>query len=140
MKRVLCDASVVVKWFLDEPGPETRAARALAESAAQERVALHVLDLTFYEVGNTLVVKRGVPAPITAALLDKVHAICGDGLTLGAVARAHASELVAGRGLSFYDAAYVAVAEAFSIPLASADRAMIAAGGTPTSEVVEALA
>lgn len=140
MKQVLCDASVVVKWFLDEPGPETGAARALADRAADEQIELHVLDLTYHEVGNTLVAKRGVPGAVAAALLDKIEAVCGTGLPLAGSARAAACELVAERGLTFYDAAYVAMAQQLEMPLVSADRTMLAAGGVSASRMLETLA
>jgi hypothetical protein len=46
---VLCDASVVMKWFHAEGEEEVDAARALLDLHRSRRVALSVLDLTAYD-------------------------------------------------------------------------------------------
>jgi len=123
MSRGFCvDASVGAKWFLDD---ETHCvqARQLAEDFLLGRCELTVPGLFFYELGNilSLAVRAGRVAPEWAlealdALkemdLDIVDA--GDNLEI-IFAMSHRF------GLSFYDAAYVAVAETSGHPLITAD-------------------
>jgi hypothetical protein len=51
---VVSDASVALKWFHERGEEGVRPARALLDAYADERIALVVLDLTTYEVGNAL--------------------------------------------------------------------------------------
>lgn len=138
MTDVLCDASVVVKWFRDEPGEQTGHARGLMERGREGAVKLHVLDLTEYEVGQTFV-KLGVGEEIVAAVLGDVRGLCGPGVGLGERGRVAAATIAVHDGLSFYDAAYVAVAHERGWALTSADRAMIRAGGRLPGDLMEAL-
>ncbi|PZS26527.1 MAG: hypothetical protein DLM61_18185, partial [Pseudonocardiales bacterium] len=86
--------------------------RALLAAQRERAVALHVLDLTAYEVGNALLrghVRAG--AEEVATVLDALIEVCAvisptvDDLR-------EAATLAEAHELTFYDAAYVALAEA----------------------------
>ena len=138
MSAVLCDTSVVVKWFFDEPGPETPAARRLVTASSEGLIELRVLDLTYYEAGNSFG-KLGAPAAVVTGLLDQLHEVCGAGLVTERRRRAAVADIAERAYLSFYDAAYVAVAEQHRLMLVTADKAMIKAGGVLPSTCVESL-
>jgi predicted nucleic acid-binding protein len=138
MKVALCDANVVVKWFHDEPGPETQAARRLAEAADDGLVELKVLDLTYYEAGNVFQ-KLGASGEAIATLLDQLHEVCGAGLAMDRRRRAAVAEVAVKAALSFYDAAYVALADQHRLTLVSADKAVVKAGGMLPSRYLKTL-
>jgi len=102
------DASVILKWVLDaEDEPGHAAANLLLGRWQQGELGLAVPTLWVYEVGNVLCLKR--PADAAEALT----ALCDLGLSElplspGLIQRAVA--LSAGHGITFYDAAYLAVA------------------------------
>ena len=138
MNAALCDANVVVKWFHDEPGVQTPAARRLAEASEDGLVELKVLDLTYYEAGNTFR-KLGASGLVIAGVLEQIHEVCGPGLVMDRQRRAAVAEVAHSAGLSFYDAAYVALATQHQLTLVTADKAVVRAGGVLPSRYVETL-
>ena len=76
MLEILCDASVVLKWFHAEGEEEAGESRALLDLHRSRRAALSVLDLTMYEVGNALVRGMRVPAARAQAVIEALDAIC----------------------------------------------------------------
>ena len=138
---VVNDASVALKWFHAEGEEEVPEARALVAAHQARTVALKVLDLTAYEVGNALLRGRAkASASQVATVLEALAEICPalrpdrDELRL-------AAELAGRHHLTLYDAAYAAVAENRGATLATLDRALLDAGlGSRPSTVVEGLA
>jgi predicted nucleic acid-binding protein len=125
---VVSDASVALKWFHAEGEEEVDAARALLEQYGRQAIALHVLDLTPYEVGNALLRGRAaVPAERVAILLEALAEICPQiSPTTGELREAAA--LADLHGLTLYDAAYAAVARARGAELATLDQALLRSG------------
>src|SRR5574338_83441 len=125
---VVADASVALQWFHAAGEEEVDAARELLERHARREVGLMVLDLTAYEIGNSLL--RGpaqLPARRVALVLDALADICprvtptrGDMRIAAALAERH--------DLTLYDAAYAAVARARGAELATLGRALLGAG------------
>jgi predicted nucleic acid-binding protein len=125
---VVSDANVALKWFRHEGEEDVESARALLDRHREREVVLHVLDLTFYELGNALLRGRArASAEQTATVLAALREICPtiiperDDLAL-------ASELAAEHELTLYDAAYAAVAKRRDAPLVTFDRELLAAG------------
>ena len=139
MSAALCDANVVVKWFHDEPGDETPAARRLALASEDGLVDLSVLDLTYYEAGNVFR-KSGRSASVIAGVLAQLLEICGPGIVMDRHRWPAVAEVAERYGLTFYDAAYVAIADQHQLTLITADNAMIKAGGVLPSTYVATLA
>src|SRR3954452_14558557 len=74
---VVSDANVALKWFHAAGEEEVDAARALLAGHRERTVALRVLDLTAYELGNALL--RGhvrASATQVATVLDALGEIC----------------------------------------------------------------
>jgi len=136
---ILCDASVVLKWFHAEGEEEVGESRALLDLHRSRAVALSVLDLTAYEAGNALIRGMGVPAAQSRIVLEALDVICPR-LAATPPELAQALALAERHNLTVYDAAYAAVAQSRNALLATMDRSLLAAGlGSRPSEIVAAL-
>ena len=124
---VVCDASIVLKWFHDEGEKEVDDARVLLAAHQAGLLTAWILDLTLYEVGNVLLRALGWPAADVAAQLHDLGAICPS-LTLGTAELRLAAHLAEEHALTFYDAAYAAAARSRGAALATADTALLDAG------------
>jgi len=126
---------VVVNWFRSEQEEDFEPARALLDARQSGRLSLRVLDLTYYELGNVLARPGRLPAEEIAEQLDELGILCGEGLPMTRALRAATAGIALRDGLTFYDAAYVAVARAQGMDLVTADEQVIATGGgeSPTS-------
>lgn len=124
---VVCDASVVLKWFHEEGEREVEEARSLLAAHRAGRLTAWVLDLTFYELGNVLLRALRWPSTEVAAQLDDVRAICPV-LTPSSAELGLAAQLAEAHALTFYDAAYAAAAAGRGAALATADEALVDAG------------
>jgi predicted nucleic acid-binding protein len=124
---VLCDASVVLKWFHSEGEEEVEASRALLDLHRSHAMALSVLDLTAYEVGDALLRGVGVGAAKVSAVLDALDLVCPR-LALTPTELSDAARLAEVHRLTIYDAAYAAAAKARHTDLATLDRALLQAG------------
>jgi predicted nucleic acid-binding protein len=134
--EVVCDASVVLKWFHAEGEDEVAESRALLDLQASGTIALLVLDLTAYEVGNALVRGVGAPASAAQAVLEALALVCPP-VTPNAIEVAAALLLAERHGLTLYDAAYAAVAHSRDARLATMDRRLLGAGlGIRPSEIL----
>jgi predicted nucleic acid-binding protein len=133
---VVCDASVVLKWFHVEGEEEVEASRALLDLHRTHGMALSVLDLTAYEVGNALLRGVGVGAERVSAVLDALDVICPR-LALTPTELSEAATLAEGHHLTMYDAAYAAAARSRHAELATLDRDLLQAGlGRKPSEIL----
>ena len=133
---VVADASVVLKWFHAEDEEAVEPARAVLEAVADGQIELVILDLTIYEIGNALLRSAGAGPEATATVLDALTEIC-EPTTLTTAERAHAARLAADHHLTFYDAAYAAVAQGHQGRLVTMDRELLAAGlGVRPQDVV----
>lgn len=138
---VVSDANIVLKWFHAEDEEEVDAARALLDAHKERAVAISVLDLTVYEVGNALMRGRaGASAEQAATVVEALIEICpAVRPTIEEMRRA--GELAERHDLTLYDAAYAAVAQSRSAQLVTLDRALLDAElGSRPSELVQAIA
>lgn len=125
---VVSDANVALKWFHSEGEKEVEPARALLAGQCERTVALRILDLTPYEIGNALLRGRlGVSAERVAAVLDALSGICP---TIAPTSEdfAEAAALAEAHQLTLYDAAYAAVARRRGGQLVTLDRELLRAG------------
>jgi len=138
---VVSDANVVLKWFHSEGEEEVEPARALLEAHKERTVALSVLDLTAYEVGNALMRGRaGAGAKQAATVIEALAEVC-PAIRPSPEEMRLASQLAERHDLTLYDAAYAAVAQSRSAELVTLDRALLAAKlGKRPSELADAIA
>jgi predicted nucleic acid-binding protein len=137
---VVSDANVALKWFHAEGEEEVEPARALLAGQRERSVALRVLDLTPYEVGNALLRGRpGIGAARIAAVLDALGEICPR-ITPDSEDLGEAAALAEEHGLTLDDAAYAAVARRRGAHLVTLDAELLRAGlGRRPSELVAEL-
>lgn len=137
---VVSDASVAIKWFHAEGEEEVEPSRALLTAQGERTIALHVLDLTTYEVGNALLrahVKAG--AEQIATVLESLKEVC-PAITPTADDLLEAAQLAENHDLTLYDAAYAAVARRRRAQLATLDRELLRSGlGRRPSDIVSEL-
>ncbi len=91
---LVCDASVVVKWFDARCESEVAEARRILNAHRAGALRARVLDLTYYEFGNALTHKGWQRRDVTAQL-DDLELVCGEGLPLTPGARALAAAYAA---------------------------------------------
>lgn len=123
MTPLVVDASVAFKWLVPAGSEsDVPAAKAILREQQEQRCQVNVPALLYYEVGNILVCGRARPsaAEIESALSDlfTLPLIVAAPEALEARACAH---LAARFRLTFYDAAYLALAEALDCQLVTAD-------------------
>lgn len=122
MSDLVLDASLALQWFLEDEADRKYSLAVLASLA--EKHAL-VPVLWFYEVGNGLLMayrrKRialdqidGFLMRLKALPIQVAQQTPAEILELPALAQV--------RGLTNYDAAYLAVAKRFGVPLATTDK------------------
>ncbi len=137
---VVSDASVALKWFHAEGEEEVAESRSLLDAHKERTVALAVLDLTAYEVGNGLLRGRArAKASQVATVLSALEAIC-PALRPREEEMALAAALAERFELTLYDAAYAAVASKRGAVLVTLDTALLDAGlGQRPSQLAERL-
>ena len=122
---VVSDANVALKWFHAEGEEEVAQARALLDAHKARTVALSVLDLTAYEVGNALLRGRASATPRqVATVLEALAEIC-PAAQLSVEELRLRTQLADRHDLTFYDAAYAAVAKSAKRSLATLDQELL---------------
>jgi predicted nucleic acid-binding protein len=125
---LVVDSSVVLKWFHATDEPEVEESRALLAAHQSGDVEALVLDLAFYELGNVLSRSLQLSASNVAGVLEDLASIVGTPLVCNVEDLAAAAQLAAEHGLTFYDAAWAAVAVRAGAVLVTADVELIRAG------------
>jgi predicted nucleic acid-binding protein len=137
---VVCDASVVLKWFHAAGEEEVGESRALLDLHRSRRAALSILDLTTYELGNALVRGMRVPAARARVVLESLDVVCRH-VSLSTSELVDALGLAEVHHLTVYDAAYAAVARSRHPRLATLDRLLLDSGlGERPSQIIAELA
>lgn len=127
MTTILCDSSVVLKWFLTDE-PEADAAIALADATADGDVALRIAELGVWEISNVAARRLRWSAPQIHSMLAQVEGVCGPPLRAAPEAMRDAVDLSVEHRLSYYDALHWAVAREQRIALTTTDRDLLLAG------------
>lgn len=137
---VVSDANIVLKWFHSEGEEEVEPARKLLDAHKERTIALSILDLTVYEVGNALMRGRvGASAEQAAMVIEALAEVCPSIRPTPKEMRG-ASELAERHDLTLYDATYAAVAQSRAAELVTLDRALLAADlGKKPSELAEVM-
>jgi predicted nucleic acid-binding protein len=134
-KRIVLDASVVVKWFHDEPGTAT--ALRLQEAINAGELSAAIPDLLLYEVANALV--RGIqrPSPEISKALRVLSEMSWELATPSPTLLEDAIALTANRPtLTVYDAVYVALALRREAELVTADEQLHQLIGPPVTRLL----
>jgi predicted nucleic acid-binding protein len=118
--------------------PELEAAQRVLDEWLAARTEFVVLELLLYEVGNVLV-RDGGRALEVAEELERLDRLCKWQYALSPELCLLAALVAEQHELSYYDAAHLALAQELGLPLVTADRALLAAGGVSPSDFVQSL-
>lgn len=123
----MVDASVAFKWLIpDAAEDDVSAAKALLLEHLEGRVKIIVPALLYYEVGNILLFGRSRrPIGQAVEVLADLYAIPLEVAPLTVLSADLTLRLASLRGISFYDATYVGLAEMSNCPLITADRRLV---------------
>jgi predicted nucleic acid-binding protein len=124
---VLCDTSIVLKWFHEDGEEGVEPARALLEAHRDGALTAWILELTLHELANVLLRALGWDAAAVADQLDDLLAICPVLSPPREVLR-DAATLAERHGLTFCDALYAAAAARQDALLVTADEALLGCG------------
>lgn len=134
MKRVVIDASVVLKWYLVDEALEEKAL-SLLEGHYHGRIALVAPELLGYELVNGLVIaaRRGrIPEPVVSEALEGFWSLDIEMVSAWRISQ-RLVHWCRSYGLTAYDASYAALTEMKAAGLITADeklyRAVRAEGG-----------
>lgn len=117
------DASVAIKWFVEEPG--SPAAHHLLEAHKAGHSFLVAPDLLIYEVANALLHNPTFTAHEVQRCLEHLYELEVDLVAPLAELVIDTVRLAAAKRLSFYDALYVQLARHLELPFYTADRRLI---------------
>ncbi|MBI3011775.1 MAG: type II toxin-antitoxin system VapC family toxin [Candidatus Omnitrophica bacterium] len=116
---LVLDASVLLKWFVEEPGSE--AALGLKRRYLDGEVAIVIPDLALYEIPNVLRFKREVPEVEVKAALRAFWTLGLETVAPTEPLLEEAIHLSFATGLSLYDCAYLALTKELDATLITAD-------------------
>lgn len=125
MREVVLDASVAFKWFRDEDEPHSAAARSLEAQYRRSELLVTVPHLFFLELIN-IAARRRAWSVERLTELGRVLGAAQFGIAQPPLERV---AYWAGRGLTAYDACYVALAEARRTVVITADERILALAG-----------
>ena len=125
MRELVLDASVLATWYHPEGEPNVEAAQRLKAEYERGELLVAVPPLLHVELMN-LAGRRW--RFVEADLLDLARALRNLQFTVQQPDLENVARWT-GRGLTAYDACYVALAEERRISLVTADRQMLAIGG-----------
>jgi predicted nucleic acid-binding protein len=124
--EAVLDASVVLKWFHMREEPNLEAAHLLRARFEEGQLNVAAPPLLMLELLNVAGRRWGWPAGEVVDFAANLSA-----LRFGLIEPELASVANwAGRGLTAYDAAYIALAEQLGVPLVTDDRELIAVART----------
>lgn len=122
MEALIVDTSVVVKWYAVPREGDFERARMFLQARARRSCHLHVPALLFYEVGNVFAQSPDrIPARERATCLADLFALELETHPLTLPRALLAADVAQAFGISFYDAAFVALAQELALPFVTAD-------------------
>ena len=118
------DASVVVKWFIEEK--DTPKSLSLKDAHIKGKTVLIAPDLLIYEVANVLTFSKIFTLNEIKKCLQDLYELEIDLISPSIDIIATATELSVNRQISIYDACYIALAKELDIKLITADEKLYA--------------
>jgi predicted nucleic acid-binding protein len=121
---LVLDASLTLQWFLEDEGDRKYSLDVLA-SLSEKRALVPIL--WYYEVGNGLIMayrRKRITLDKIDDFLNRLGALPIDAAQQTTVEILQLPAWALAHGLTNYDAAYPALADRFSLPLATGDAAL----------------
>ena len=118
------DASVAIKWFVEEP--DSPVAHRLLEAHATGEEPLVAPDLLVYEVSNVLLHNPTFSVPEVQRSIERLYDLELELIAPSVELMTATLVLAAAKHLTFYDALYVQLARHLGLALYTADHKLIA--------------
>lgn len=118
------DASVAIKWFVDEE--DSPAARKLRATHVDGTTPLAAPDLLIYETANVLLRSRGFSLVETKESIQQLYDLNLDIIAPTPDLVMSTISLSSQKGITFYDALYVELARQLGFKCLTADRKLFA--------------
>ena len=123
MTPFVVDSSVVFKWYR-QTGDEDYVSQAVSilERHLHGEIEIHVPDLLFYELGNTLRLKETLASKDALTILRETFALSLQIHPIDLSLSEEAFRFARERDLTFYDASFVALAHLLDASFITADK------------------
>jgi len=118
-KNIVIDASVIVKWFIDEKDSDK--AEIIKEQFINEKFNLIIPSLLYYEVLNALKYSKLFKLDELNLVGESIEKYGFNAVVIKDEIREKMVEIAFNHDISIYDASYIALAEKFSTQLVTAD-------------------
>ncbi len=123
MNSLVLDTSVIAKWYRrEEDEPDAALARGILQSYVMGMVSLSVPPLAVFELGNTLLMAEGIPPEVRTAYLEDFFRLGLEIADFDETLATEALSIAATDELTYYDAAFVALARSTDSEFITADR------------------
>lgn len=122
MAKAVLDASIVVKWFVDEPG--SKDALALRDKYVEGDLQIVAPSHLHCEVLNALVCKRLHSAAELRDISTAIDSYFFDLRQLNGATALAALRIASENAITIYDSSYAALAYLENVPLYTADRSL----------------
>lgn len=118
-KNIVLDASVIVKWFIDENNSDK--AEIIKEQFINEKINIIIPSLLYYEVLNALKYSKLFKLDELNLVGESIENYGFNAVVIKDEIREKMVEIAINHDISIYDASYIALAEKFNTQLITAD-------------------
>ena len=118
-KNIVLDASVIVKWFIDENDSDK--AEIIKEQFINEKINIIIPSLLYYEVLNALKYSKLFKLDELNLVGESIENYGFNAVVIKDEIREKMVEIAINHDISIYDASYIALAEKFNTQLITAD-------------------
>lgn len=118
-KNIVLDASVIVKWFIDENNSDK--AEIIKEQFINEKINIIIPSLLYYEVLNVLKYSKLFKLDELNLVGESIENYGFNAVVIKDEIREKMVEIAINHDISIYDASYIALAEKFNTQLITAD-------------------
>lgn len=127
---VVLDASVILKWFREEKDSDRALSYRDGHIKGTERIICPIL--LHYELLNALITKRDLTMLDIVDILKELQRLQIVLVVPDQIEADHSAALIAmERGLSFYDASYIALAQKAKVDFITADKQLVERANLP---------
>lgn len=117
---MVVDASVILKWFIEES--DSNKATAIKNNHIAGLYSITIPDIAIYEVGNALRYKSEFSIREVARCLEDLYALSLDIISPYPDIGYLVTEISRQNDITFYDAFYIALAKELGLEFITADR------------------
>jgi predicted nucleic acid-binding protein len=127
----IIDASVILKWFIDEEPDATDKARKIRDGYLKGLKQLYVPDFIYVEIANMLVFYKKISDSQIETIWSKLKQFNLPSIPIGLEFLSKSLKISRKYGISVYDAIYVNLAIEKECQLITADKKLVKAVNEP---------